>query len=69
MRFALECFPKRLPKSQFDYGEYENLIEDLQDLENKRSDIIYAKLFYEDLVVVYSGKFLKYGRLIKNKKK
>jgi hypothetical protein len=53
----------------FDYGEYENLIEDLQEMENKRSDIVYAKLFYEDLVVVYSGKFLKYGRLIKNKKK
>ena len=38
-------------------------------MENKRSDIIYAKLFYEDLVVVYSGKFLKFGRLSKNKKK
>lgn len=26
---------KRLPQSQFDYQEYENLIEDLQELEQK----------------------------------
>jgi len=30
---------------------------------------VFAKLFYDDLVVVYSGKYLKYGKLIKNRKK
>lgn len=60
---------KRLPPSLFDYQEYENLIEDLQDLENKRSDVIFAKLFTDNLVVIFSGQCLKYGRLIKNKNK
>lgn len=53
----------KLPKKYFNYSKYENLIEDLKILEDKRADHITAKLFYENLVVVYCGCYLKYGRL------
>ena len=59
----------RLPKKLYDYSQYENLIEDLVALEGKQSDYVYAKIYYEDLVVIYCGKYVKYGRIIPNKKK
>jgi len=45
----------RLPKKYFDYSLYENLIEDLLILESRRTDIIYAKIYFDNLVVVYCG--------------
>lgn len=59
----------RLPKKYFDYSLYENLIEDLLILESRRTDIIYAKIYFDNLVVVYCGQYLKYGFLVPNKKK
>jgi len=53
----------------FDYSQYENLIDDLIDLEDVRSDNVYAKIYFENLVVVYCGQYLKYGFLRKSKKK
>lgn len=60
---------KRLPKEYFDYSEYENLIDDLQVLDGKDSDIVCSRIYYENLVVVYCGQYLKYGFLEKNPKK
>lgn len=60
---------QRLPKKLFDYSQYENLLDDLVDLEDVRSDLVYAKIYYENLVVVYCGQYLKYGFLKKSKKK
>lgn len=51
----------RLPKKYFDYSQYENLIDDLQDLEGRRADHITAKMFYENLIVIYCGCYLKFG--------
>jgi len=35
----------------------------------KQSDVVFANLFHGELIIIYSGKYLKYGRLVKNKKK
>ena len=59
----------RLPKKYFDYSLYENMIEDLLILESRRTDIIYAKIYFNNLVVVYCGQYIKYGFLVPNKKK
>ena len=59
----------RLPKKYFDYSLYENMIEDLLTLESRRTDIIYAKIYFSNLVVVYCGQYIKYGFLVPNKKK
>ena len=53
----------RLPKKLFDYGQYENLIEDLLELEGKSTDIVYAKVYSDNLVIIYSGQYVKFGRL------
>lgn len=34
-----------------------------------RADNVYAKIYYENLVVVYCGQYLKYGFLKKSKKR
>ena len=60
---------KRLPKEYFDYSEYENLIDDLQALDRKDPDVVCSRIYYENLVVVYCGQYLKYGFLEKNPKK
>ena len=60
---------QRLPKKFFDYSQYENLIDDLIDLGDAKSDNVYAKIYFENLVVVYCGQYLKYGFLRKSKKK
>lgn len=59
----------RLPKSNQDYSQYENLIDDLIVLEARKSDHVYAKVFCDNLIVLYCGNCLKFGRLIPNKKK
>lgn len=38
-------------------------------LEGRKSDYIFAKVFCDNLLVLYCGKYVKYGRLIPNKKK
>jgi len=53
----------RLPPKFFDYSRFENLVEDLQLLELKRADHITAKIFCDDLLVIYCGCFLKFGSI------
>jgi hypothetical protein len=38
-------------------------------LEARKSDHVYAKVFCDNLIVLYCGNCLKFGRLIPNKKK
>ena len=59
----------RIPKSLHNYFEYENLIDELIELENIEPNRVYAKIFCENLVVMYCGKYVTFGRLIPNKKK
>ena len=59
----------RLPKKLFDYTQYEHLIEDLLELESQEADYVYAKVYYENLVVVFCGRYVKFGRLVPNEKK
>ena len=56
----------RYPKVLHDYTEYDTLIKELREIENKKSIEIYAKCYFDDLVVVYQGNMLKYGRLEAN---
>lgn len=60
----------RLPKALHDYQEYDNLIQELRKLEDKgqEDDKIFSKLYDDDLIILYSGNYLKYGRLEKLKK-
>ena len=53
----------RLPKKYFDYSRYEHLVDDLRELEGRRADHITAKIFFENLVVIYCGCYLKFGFL------
>lgn len=38
-------------------------------LEGKRSDTIYAKIYYTNLIVIYCGKYIRFGEFFPNKKK
>ena len=58
-----------MPKSFHNYYEYENIIDDLLELEYKDPARINAKIFCDNLVVMWCGKYVTYGRLIPNKKK
>lgn len=53
----------RLPPKFFDYSRFENLVEDLQLLELKRADHITAKIFCDNLLIIYCGSYLKYCEL------
>lgn len=50
----------RLPKKFYDYGLYENLIQSLYSLDNRKTEQVFAKLFYDNLVVIHCGCLLKY---------
>jgi hypothetical protein len=51
------------------YNEYDNLIQDYFNLQSQKGkQTIYAKYYYDDLIILYCGNYLKYGRLVKNKK-
>jgi hypothetical protein len=39
------------------------------ELEGRRSDTIYAKIYYENLVIIYCGKYVRFGEFFPNKKK
>lgn len=45
------------------------MIDDLTLLEGKNSNVVYAKVFYDNLIVIYCGKYVKYGWLMPNTKK
>lgn len=45
------------------------MIDDLLELEGKSADNVYAKVYSDNLIVVYSGQYVKFGKLIPNKKK
>ena len=59
----------RLPKKLFDYTEYENLIERLLILEGKSATQVSSGVYGDNLVVIHGGQYVKYGKLIPNKKK
>ena len=58
----------RLPVELHDYSEYDQLIQDLIEVENKKLENIYAKIYFRDLVVIYCGNYLMYGRIAFNDK-
>lgn len=58
----------RWPEQLHDYNEYDNLLADINNLEKRDTKIIGAKMYFEDLVVIFQGNFLKYGWLLENKK-
>jgi hypothetical protein len=60
---------QRKPPALRDYVEFENMIDDLTLIEARNSNTVFAKVFYENLIVIYCGKYVKYGWLIPNKKK
>jgi hypothetical protein len=45
------------------------LIDDLITLETKRSDYVYAKVYCENLLLVYCGNYVKFGWLVPNPQK
>ena len=48
-----------------DYNEYDNLIQDYRKLENKNCHNIFAKYYFDGLIILYCGNYLKFGRLAK----
>jgi|APSaa5957512535_1039671.scaffolds.fasta_scaffold31547_3 hypothetical protein len=56
----------RYPSHLHDYTEYDNLIKSLRAIEDKESIEMFAKNYFDDLVIVYQGNMLKYGRCAKN---
>lgn len=60
---------ERKPRKLFDYSQYENIIDDLIELEGKRSDYIFAKIYFDNLIVIYCGKYIRFGYFYPNKKK
>ena len=58
----------RYPQNMHDYTEYDSLIRDLKEIEERTHIDISAKCYFCNLVVVYQGNILRYGRLQKNKK-
>ena len=62
----IKIVQRRYPEALHDYTEYDNLIRNLRAIENKKSIEIYAKNYFDDLIVIYQGNMLKYGRSQKN---
>ena len=56
----------RWPETLHDYGEYDNLIKDEFDLGKKDTSTVFAKQYYDDLVIIYKGNYLKFGWMITN---
>jgi hypothetical protein len=56
-----------LPVIFHDYTEYDNLISDLEKLENQNQDFgnVEAKIYNDNLVVIYCGNYVKFGVLAK----
>ena len=59
----------RLPKHFHEYGTYDNLIRDFRKIESIQLKNIKVKFYYDDLIILYCGNYLKFGRLVKQKKK
>ena len=53
----------RLPRELHDYNEYNNMLKDKKMLQMKQKNIIFAKYYYDDLIIIYSGRFLKFARI------
>ncbi len=64
----IKTVQKRYPWNIQDYTEYNNLIRTLHTIEDRRTVEMYAKNYFDDLVVIYQGNMLKYGRSTKNNK-
>lgn len=58
----------RLPAEFHDYSTFDSLIMEYQQLEKTQLKNIKCKFYYDDLVILYCGNYLKFGRLIKKKK-
>lgn len=56
----------RLPVELHDYNEYDNLIQDYRKLESKNCHNIFGKYYFDDLIILYCGNYLKFGRLVEN---
>lgn len=64
---AIRIVQTRWPRSLHDYTEYDTLLLELRVLENKKVNDIYAKCYFEDLLIIYCGNYLKFGRIGENK--
>ena len=53
-----------MPVEQHDYSEYDQLIQELIELENKKLENIYAKICFDNLLIVYCGNYLMFSRVI-----
>lgn len=56
----------RRPEVLHDYSEYENLWKDLLQVENQDTSLIFAKFYYDHLIVIYCGNYLKFGKVVKS---
>ena len=59
---AIRIVQTRWPRSLHDYTQYDTLLQELRYLENKKVNDIYAKCYYDDLIIIYCGNYLKFGR-------
>jgi len=53
----------------FNYAEYETLINDYIELCDKALDNVFAKIYNDNLIIIYCGRYLYYGYLISNHNK
>ena len=60
-----------IPDIYKNFNEVENLAREIKRLKQtaKKQTQINSKMFFEDLVLVYGGRFIKFGKLIPNPKK
>ena len=63
---AIRIVQTRWPRCLHDYTQYDTLLHELRTLENKKVNDIYAKCYFEDLVIIYCGNYLKFGRIKDN---
>ena len=57
---------QRLPTKLFDYSYYDVLIDTYEQMKHQIIDNVFAKIYCEDLVVIYCARHLHYGFITKN---
>ena len=62
----IRSIQSRWPESMHDYSEYDNLWRDLKNLEKEElvhnTSKITSRFYYDDLIVIYCGNYLKYSK-------
>jgi len=58
----IRSIQSRWPESMHDYSEYDNLWRDLKNLENEDTSKITSRFYYDDLIVIFCGNYLKYSK-------